>query len=343
MVGYLRFVFAALVVYSHLNYPLWSFLEIKINQGVYAVFAFYIISGFFTAAIFDRHSGVNQFRNFYVDRTLRIYPLFLAVIAITGLIGIFYYEPALGASAGDYREWEAWLKAALQPFNGPVSFLFGGDFPYGPFFAFTPVASLALEVSYFAIYPVFRCLRYWMVVLAAAASVTLVIGSLGSGNANDIENYSYRFLIGVLPTFLTGYLVYRNLSEPTSLWLRGWFVAMALGLALVIAIKYLNPVSTKWVGEMALALLTTPALLILALRFKPLRYDVLFGYLAYGIFLAHIPVIRYLHLKRESGFEFIYALLIATAIAWVLHLLIEKYVIRLRHRFARVQEIRISS
>lgn len=343
MVGYLRFVLAALVVYSHLNYPLWRFLGISINQGVYAVFAFYIISGFFTAAIFDRHQGENQLRNFYVDRTLRIYPLFLTVITFTGLIGIFHYEPGLRASAGDYREWQVWLKAALQPFNGLVSFFFGGDFPYGPFFAFTPVASLALEVNYFAIYPVFRRLRYWMVVLAAAASVTLVISSLLAGNANDIENYSYRFLIGVLPTFLTGYLVYRSLSEPTALWLRGWFVALALGLALVIAIKCLNPVSTKWVGEMALALLTTPALLILALRFKPLRYDVLFGYLAYGIFLVHIPVIRYLHLKRDSDFDFIYAMFIATAISWALHWVIEKHVIGLRHRFARVKEIRISS
>jgi peptidoglycan/LPS O-acetylase OafA/YrhL len=343
MVGYLRFVLAGLVVWSHLNFPLWEFLGIRINQGVYAVFAFYIISGFFTAAIFDRHQGKNQLRDFYVDRTLRIYPLFLGVIAITGLIGIFHYEPGLRASPGDYREWQVWMKGALQPFNGLVSFFFGGDFPYGPFFAFTPVASLALEVNYFAIYPVFRRLRYLIVVLAAAASVTLLISLLAAGNANDIENYSYRFLIGVLPTFLTGYLVYRNLSEPTALRLRGWFVSLVLGLALVIAIKYLNPVSTKWVGEMGLALLTTPALLILALRFKPLRYDNLFGYLAYGIFLVHIPVIRYLHLKRDSDFNFIYAMLIATAISWVLHFILEKPIIRLRHRFGRVKEIRISS
>jgi hypothetical protein len=46
MVGYLRLILAALVVYSHLNFAPWLLIGVHINQGVFAVFSFYLISGF---------------------------------------------------------------------------------------------------------------------------------------------------------------------------------------------------------------------------------------------------------------------------------------------------------
>ncbi len=343
MIGYLRYFLAALVVYSHLNYPLWNILGIKINQGVLAVFAFYIISGFFTAAIFDRHRGENQVRNFYIDRSLRIYPLFLLVITITGLIGIFHYEPSLRASAGDYRTLMSWWKGFLQPFNGLISFFFAGDFPYGPFFAFTPVASLALEVNYFFIYPALRRCGYRTIVLIVAISTIILVESIHNGNAGEIERYSYRFLIGVLPTFLSGYLIYRNLSEPAPIWLRGWLVSGIVGVLLLASIYHFNAASTKWVGEMALALIFTPALLIFSLQPKPIRYDALMGYLAYGIFLSHIPVIRYMNIKLESGLEVAYVLFIATPISLMMHFILERHVTNLRHKLSKASNIQISS
>jgi peptidoglycan/LPS O-acetylase OafA/YrhL len=72
MIGYLRYVLAALVLYSHLNFPYWSIFGVKINQGVAAVFCFYLLSGFFSAVIVDRYCGEHRLRNYYIDRTLRI-------------------------------------------------------------------------------------------------------------------------------------------------------------------------------------------------------------------------------------------------------------------------------
>lgn len=342
MVGYLRLILAALVVYSHLNYPLWTFWEIKINQGVFAVFAFYLISGFFTAAIFDRHLGENQLRNFYIDRTLRIYPLFLAAIIITGLIGLVYHEPSLRASPDDYRDPYVWFMAVLQPFNGLVSFLLQGDFPYGPFFAFTPVASLALEVKYFAIYPAIRHYSYSLIALILLACFVLLARSMVSGDADVIEDYSYRFLVGVLPTFLVGFLIYRNQHEPAPFWLRGEILSLVFGISLWFSIHLLNPVSTRWVGEMGLALILTPSLLMLALRITQTKLDALAGYISYGVFLVHIPVIRFLHLKGDSVLEFFYAIFIAIAISLVLHFLVERKVLAIRHKMGKLSEIRIA-
>jgi peptidoglycan/LPS O-acetylase OafA/YrhL len=343
MVGYLRLILAALVVYSHLNFAPWLLIGVHINQGVFAVFSFYLISGFFTAAIFDRHLGEHQLRNYYIDRTLRIYPMFVAVIVLTGLVGIFHYEPSLKASPSDYLDPQVWLMALLQPLNGLVAFLFQGDFPYGPFFAFTPVASLALEVKYFAVFPAVRHIRYELVALLALACTLLLASSLKSGNPDMIESFSYRYLIGVLPTFLVGFLIYRNIGEATPKWMRGEYLSLGLGILLLAAIKVVSPVSTRWVGEMALALIVTPWLLIAVLKIRRMSHDSLAGYLSYGVFLVHIPILRFLHLREASLWQFGLALGLATLISYFLHVWIERRVLSLRHTLGKPKEIRISA
>jgi peptidoglycan/LPS O-acetylase OafA/YrhL len=342
MVGYLRFILAALVLYSHLNYPLWNVLGVRINQGVYAVFCFYLISGFFTAAIFDRYEGEGRVWRYYGDRLLRIYPMFLAVMALVGIVGFVWYEPSLRAQPSDYRDLQTWVFAFLQPLNGLLGFMHGGDFPYGAFFAFTPVASLALEVKYFTIFPVIRRLREWVIVLIVFASTILVYQALRSGNADLLESFTYRFLVGVLPVFIVGFMLYRNLNVVRPWWARWQYLSMALGVLLfVIAARSGAPV-VRWLGEYSLALITTPLLLLGGLKLAPRRYDSLAGYLSYGVFLVHIPVLRYLQFKGSNYGEFVIALVIATIVSLALHLLVERRFIGLRHRMARPTMITIN-
>src|SRR3546814_12195169 len=98
MVGYLRFVLACLVAYSHFNFAPLAVVGVDINQGVAAVFAFYLLSGFFSAVILDRYSGENRLRNYYIDRLLRIFPLYIAVIALVGAIGLDRKRVVMGKS-----------------------------------------------------------------------------------------------------------------------------------------------------------------------------------------------------------------------------------------------------
>lgn len=336
MVGFYRFFLAALVLYSHLNYAPWSVAGYRINQGVYAVFCFYLISGYFTALIYHRFDGQGHTFKFYIDRFLRIMPTFWAVIFSAAAISLIRHEPSLGASYADSREFETWFRAALQPLNGILAYFFRGDFPYGYFFAFTPVASLALEVQYFALFPLLARMRSKWVVLLIVVITGLLINALFTRSPDVIENYTYRYLIGVLPTFLLGFLYYQHRHGPSPLpwWCRFECLGTVVGLTLLLSAALIRPPAAHWLAEMAFAMMTCPWLLMLAMRKSSSKLDHLAGYLSYGIFLVHIPVIRFGHLKGDSGLEFVVALAVATAISLVIHWMVEKPVLRWRHRRA---------
>jgi peptidoglycan/LPS O-acetylase OafA/YrhL len=327
--------------FSHLNFDPWAVLSVKINQGVASVFAFYLISGFFTAAIFDRHSGPNKILSFYFDRTLRIYPMFLAVMLIVIAIGLFHHEPKLGPTKADYHEFWNWYLGLLQPFNGIISFFLNDSFPSGPFFGFTPVATLALEVRYFVIYPLVERLRDWMLIVVCLVSTVFVVQSFSFGNSEVIVTRTYRDLFGVLPLFVIGYMVYRNVTQTTTpWWARGQLWGPIIGIAIFASIKIFQPVATQWAGELAVAYILTPSLLVLALKVRTGRMDHLAGYLSYGIFLAHIPIIRLLHLQDNRYLSFAIALSLATGVSLVLHFLIERRVLAFRHHIVEGRGIK---
>jgi len=334
MIGYLRFVLASLVLYSHLNYPVWHILDIRINQGVYAVFCFYLISGFFTAVIYDRYHGDGRVLKYYLDRFLRIMPTFLVVMLVVIILNLVWYEPTLKASPSDYKTPLYWFWGFIQPLNGIIAFFYRGDFPYGPFFAFTPVASLALEVQYFSIFPfIARARAIWIVVMMIIASA-LIINATSEANPDLLENYTYRYLIGVLPLFLLGFLFYKHIQSPSPKWIRFEIFGPLLGVVFFGALLFYKPSSTVWLGEMALAMITCPVLMKLCMKVKSHKMDQLAGYVSYGVFLVHIPVLRFFHLKGNDYGEFIIALVMATAVSFLIHYIIENPVLQLRHKMA---------
>jgi peptidoglycan/LPS O-acetylase OafA/YrhL len=335
MVGYLRFILAALVLYSHLNYPLWGIGELRINQGVFAVFCFYLISGFFTAVIYNRYENSEaQVRNYFIDRLLRLIPTFVVVMLAVLLINLVWYEPSLKAGYEDYRQPYYWVLGLLQPLNGAIGFFMKGDFPYGPFFAFTPVASLALEVKYFTVFPFFAKIHRKWIVIAIILSSALIIFAALSRNPDLLEDFTYRNLVGVLPLFLLGFLFLQNLQSTSHVIFRFDVLAVLLGVVFLLVLHKSNLMTSRWLGEMAVAMIVCPFLFKFAMRYKSSKLDQLAGYLSYGVFLVHIPVLRFLHLKGESYSEFFLALALATGIAFVIHISIEKPVLAIRHRMA---------
>ena len=325
MVGFYRYLLATLVVWSHLT-PFWLF-GIVVNPGVYAVFCFYIVSGYFAGMIFDRFCGASfQPLRFYLDRALRIMPAFLVVIAVVIAIGHWHHEPTLGATPEQYRDHSAWLKAIIMPLN-KIAGMFGVDLPYGPFFAVTPVASLAVEMQFFFVFPVFAMVRTrW--ILAAILASTLWLVHIALGQPGQIEAYTYRNLSGLLPLFLSGYLLYRHRRDGLAsvvIWI-GPAIAAVLATS-VILVSAANP---RWLGEMSVALATCPFVLRLALSIRSRPADRLAGYVAYGVFLTHIPIIRIMHLGH-TVIDLLIAMGIATFVAVGIHILVEAPVLTLRH------------
>lgn len=77
------------------------------------------------------------------------------------------------------------------------------------------------------------------------------------------------------------------------------------------------------------------------MRFKPTKLDQLAGYVSYGIFLTHIPVMNFFHINRDGhnrffdgALDFVLVLLVATLISVLIFYFVEKPIIKLRHKFS---------
>ena len=83
------------------------------NYGSYGVELFFVLSGFLiTGILYDAHNKPHYFRNFYMRRILRIFPLYYGVLAL-----VFFVAPLIPLLRGptlDYlvdRQAWAWLYA----------------------------------------------------------------------------------------------------------------------------------------------------------------------------------------------------------------------------------------
>lgn len=181
-----------------------------IRQGHIGVQFFMVISGFVLAVIsYGKHI---EAVNFYKNRVLRIYPLFVFVLAL----GYFSTpDPRPTSVSVDFL-------VALTPFSN-LSRLQYGEFG-------GQLWSVAVELQFYLLFPIFQSVllqkgaRYHIILIAfmviIRAAVFLMHGT--------VHQLSYFSIFGALDVFLVGHLLgwyYRkgklNLSNP--LWLFGSF------------------------------------------------------------------------------------------------------------------------
>jgi peptidoglycan/LPS O-acetylase OafA/YrhL len=121
------------------------------NYGSYGVELFFVLSGFLiTGILYDSHQHPHYFRNFYVRRFLRIFPLYYGVLML-----VFFVAPLIAILQGptlDYlvqRQAWAWLYA--------VNIYIGiqGDWSFSYLNHFW---SLGIEEQFYLIWPLVVCL-----------------------------------------------------------------------------------------------------------------------------------------------------------------------------------------
>jgi peptidoglycan/LPS O-acetylase OafA/YrhL len=80
------------------------------NYGVWGVDLFFVLSGFLiTGILWDTKQKPHFFRNFYVRRTLRIFPLYYLVLALLFLVAPFALGSLYPAALRDEARHEQWL------------------------------------------------------------------------------------------------------------------------------------------------------------------------------------------------------------------------------------------
>jgi peptidoglycan/LPS O-acetylase OafA/YrhL len=138
------------------------------NYGSYGVELFFILSGFLiTGILYDAHDRPHYFRNFYMRRTLRIFPLYYGVLAL-----VFIVAPLVPLLRGetlnflvDRQAW-AWLYAVniYIAKNGEWSFSYLDHF-----------WSLAIEEHFYLFWPlvIFLLARRPRTLIAVSLAISL--------------------------------------------------------------------------------------------------------------------------------------------------------------------------
>jgi peptidoglycan/LPS O-acetylase OafA/YrhL len=306
MQGIFRYVLAHVVVLGHLWRGIWdtSFS----HPGVYAVFSFYVLSGYLMALTLSRTYDytLGGTVRFFANRVLRIYPPYLTVLALTaGLLALTSVEsafvnPSLRLPDGV----DGWARNLAIIGMGPGLFELDGHARR----LVPPAWSLAVELYFYVAMGLLlgrgpRIAAVWLLL-----SLVYTASALLSDAAWPLR---YTPLAAASLPFSLGAAVY-HFREPLGRLLAAWTSWLAgrlqapesrvrSGQALLIGSLFLvhaviadeiwtDPMGFGFYLSLALTVLLVPSLASLIAEELPPRVvalDRLLGNLSYPVFLCH--------------------------------------------------------
>lgn len=333
MLGTLRLLLAFLVAISHADVRWFG-----LNPGVSAVAGFYLISGYVMAGLLRRHYPTpSAVWRFYLDRAFRLLPAYYAVLAAT-VLWYLWHGPLVPYLSRE-PSLSGWLANLLVV---PLNFsMWNGA---NRFAMIPPAWSLGAEIQFYLLFPwiVFGRIRWLAIAASLAVFAAAFVGAI------QTEWYGYRLLPGVLFMFLLGAWLHdrhdrpRQPAPPTALQARGGrhtdlaVAAILLAIVLTAALGHQADVlRLPYNREILFGLgLTLPALHLLA-RLPARRWDERAGDLSYGVFLSHFLAFWLWPGAQQGAAALASRLVLALAIAWLLHRLVEGPVIAWRSRLLR--------
>lgn len=283
--GSLRLLLALLVMASHFAYH-----QDKLNLGVFAVTGFYLISGYFMALSYRRfrQNSVTPVRHFYLDRALKLLPLYWLVLGTTVLavvlLPVSHLYPILNQPPSVEK---LFYNVFLLPVNyvfEPLSIQAILPHPYVP-----PSWSLATEMHFYLLVPLLTLLssRYLKGLLILSVVIHLMSALLNYPNFSA-DAFGYRFIPGVLQFFIVGILLARGETKT----LVYYWLSYALILATVSPALALS--TQGWMNEQWLGILAILPIVWLLTQQAPnqqwKQLDKAIGNLAYPLFLVHFLI-----------------------------------------------------
>jgi peptidoglycan/LPS O-acetylase OafA/YrhL len=337
------------------------------NYGSYGVELFFILSGFLiTGILYDAHHKPHYFRNFYMRRLLRIFPLYYGVLAL-----LFFAAPLIPLLRGptldflvDRQAW-AWLYAVN------IYIAIQGDWSFSYLEHFW---SLAIEEHFYLFWPlvVFMLARRPRTLIAVSLAVSLcamlsrLIGSLVGLNWWTM----YVLTPFRLDSLALGAFLAVTARQPGGVdrlaWALPWVVAV-VGALLALTFGWTRLVSSRHGLELVLPVRAALILVLLAClllwafiarersatsRFFRSRPMVLLGTYSYGLYVYHHFISYYLSANRTElelahwlgshgaavALQAAVGASVSLAVAYLSYELFEKRFLRLKRLFGTAKE-----
>ncbi len=286
-------------------------LVVKVSSyGLLGVDLFFVLSGFLiTGLLLDAKGQPHYFRNFYARRTLRIFPLYYAVLAILFLVVPLLATPTPALEAA--RRQQAWLWTYTANFY--IAAKASWALTYASHFW-----SLAIEEQFYVLWPlvVFAVRRETL----ERICVGVIVGALGLRIGLALWDVSQLSISVLTPcradTLCTGALLAalaRRESGAEPLLRRAGAAALASAAALIVLsawcaithaglpvlVQIQNSLFALFFGALTLVSVVPPERSRLARVFRgsPLR---LFGKYSYGLYVYHVMLSYYMHEIRAE-------------------------------------------
>lgn len=276
--------------------------------GWTGVIIFFVLSGFLiTGGLYDNRNEPHRFRNFYIRRTLRIFPLFYFIwicIFLTNFVFRVRWQPLLGlwpAYLGNYARFIAGTSAVDRVWTSRFAFEIGHFW------------SLGVEEQFYLLWPlvVFRvndrgkliriCIGVMVFVLLLRCLLVFILP------APLLElGFLYRMTFSQADAFLLGGLLALVMRGPAEAAVVRWGEKLLGASVLMLLIAWLcngglklHPIAenSRWVGSYGFTLLDLAAaglilssidqggLLFKLLSLRPLR---VLGKYSYGFYVYHV-------------------------------------------------------
>jgi peptidoglycan/LPS O-acetylase OafA/YrhL len=294
--GMLRLSLAISVLFAHTAKPNWY----TGLGGELAVECFFLISGFYMSRIFS--TAYKSKRNFYINRALRILPIYYFVLLATILQLVIFTILEIGENfnwPNTRSEYLAFLPNIsifgsdwIQFFNSTSEGLSQVGISEGvgsasKFLLIAPAWTLGLEFTFYLIVPFISRLskRDLTLLVIFLFAVRILYWNLGYSQ----DPWSYRFIIFELPIFFLGVLAekvkssHRHYPKFSSRAVYSFVFAFYFSLGLTI-----QHTSIKYVFLLVATISFTLVVLIFS---KNEDRDRKIGELSYPLYLCHILII----------------------------------------------------
>lgn len=308
-----------------------------LNQGNKGVDLFFAISGFLVTNLLvreRRREGRISLRNFFIRRTLRIFPLYYAVLSMYCVLVFFTFHGTPKAT----EFWQNFPAFVTYTSNWFVSLENGADHGVTFYFAW----SLATEEQFYLFWPpllalvVWKTGRYWAA--AVVAGVLLLVQGVASASSGGLVftmlgSLAPAILLGVIFALLLNsrrffHLLYPSLGHP-------YAPAVSLALLLVCLQADAPRLLTAFLIAIFVVSLCVRESTALhkALTLKPLAF---LGSISYGVYLMHMLAANAARkaIGHQQGLDvFLATVVVVTVMAYLSFRFFEAPLLRLKNRF----------